>query len=175
MSYRDYIGKNYELLLQTTKNITKNHEDSDDLLSEVLIQLLTKLPKVKEGQELYYFIKVLKLNWFSKTSRFHYNFRKKLNDNHVSSNGGDFVENLEDIEGDEVYDESQYPSTEWVDSEVNKLHWFSRDLWKCWIELGTLTNVSQKTTIPMNSCSRYIREIKDHLLKEWTTQQNKHN
>ena len=170
MSYRDYIGKNYELLLQTTKNITKNHEDSDDLLSEVLIQLLTKLPKVKEGQELYYFIKVLKLNWFSKTSRFHYNFRKKLNDNMISNSGGDFVENLE---GEETYDETEFPSIEWVDIEINKLHWFSRDLWKCWVELGTITSVSNKTTIPMNSCSRYIRDIKRGLVREWNYQNNR--
>ena len=161
----DWINSNYELILQTAKNITKNHQDTGDLVSEVILQLLTKPPKVKKGQELYYIIKVLKLNWFSKTSRYHYQFRKKLYEHHKSSEGHEYVENLE-IE-DEVYDESQYPSIEWIKETLQSLHWFKRDLFLMYMELGTLTNVSKKTTIPINSCGRYIKEIKIELNEIW--------
>ena len=170
MDYKKYINKNYDLILQTAKNITKNHSDTSDLVSEVILQLLTKPPTVKKGQELYYMIKVLKLNWFSKTSRYHYNFRRKIYDHNQSSEGHSYIENLE-IE-DEVYDESQYPSIEWVKQSVNKLHWFSRDLFLMYIELGTLTNVSKKTTIPINSCGRYIKDIKNELLQIWQQEQS---
>lgn len=170
MNYIDWINNNYKLILQTAKNITKNHQDTGDLVSEVILQIMKKPPKVKKGQEIYYMVKVLKLNWFSKTSRFHYNYRKKVYDHNQSSEGFNYIENLDSE--DTPYNESDYPSIEWVKSTVNQLHWFRRDIFLLYLELGTLTNVSKKTTIPINSCGRYIKEIKQQLLEIWTEQQS---
>tara|TARA_R110002153_G_C13310292_1_gene496344 strand:- start:880 stop:1389 length:510 start_codon:yes stop_codon:yes gene_type:complete len=165
VNYTDWINNNYELILQTAKNITKNHQDTGDLVSEVILQMFKKPPVVKKGQELYYIIKVLKLNWFSKTSRYHYNFRRKIYNNIETSEGYEYIENLE--QEDKPYNESEYPTTEWVKETVNKLSWFKRDIFLMYMELGTLTNVAKKTTIPINSCGRYIKDIKVELLEIW--------
>ena len=162
----DYINNNYDDLHQIVSNITKGHQDTDDLMSEVILQIAKKPPKIQEDQFKYYFIRVVKNNWFSKTSRFHYNVRRKLYDHNVVEDNTI----LENIEEDEPYVENT-PTLEWVKKEVDNMFWFKRDLFLLWLDLGTLTQLSKNTTIPLNTCSRYIREIKQELQERWDSQQ----
>jgi hypothetical protein len=55
----------------------------------------------------------------------------------------------------------------WVHQQLENLSWFERDLFLMWMELGTLTQVSKTTTIPLNSVGRYINETKQKLIKLW--------
>jgi len=157
-----WINKNYPLLLSTINNIVSNKQDVDDLFHCVLEQMLKKRDKVDEipdENKLYYFIRVTKNNYFSKTSPYYYEYKKK------SSNEKEFMEDLFSELADEEYVDR--PSLEWVEQQLQDLDWFSKDLFLLWISLGSLTNVSQQTKIPLNSVGRYIKETKKILIEKW--------
>jgi DNA-directed RNA polymerase specialized sigma24 family protein len=158
-----WIEKQYTLLLQTTKNIVKNPNEVDDILHCVLEQILKKkdvLDGMADKNKLYYFIRVLKNNYFSNTSRYHYQF-KKPNEKMVY----EITEQLTEIPDETPNDE--LPDMKWVMKELENLSWFDRDLFLLWMELGSLTSISKQTKIPLNSVGRYINETKQKLKKRW--------
>ena len=62
----DYINNNFNELQKIVKNITRNDELGDDLLSEVVLQLYEKKEIVLHNYEddtiKYYIIKIIKIN-----------------------------------------------------------------------------------------------------------------
>lgn len=165
MNTSDWIGENYYNLEQITHNIVKDKNEVGDLLHCVIEQILKKntLDPMIERERIFYFIRVLKNNYFSKTSPYYYQYKKK---------GASEVyyepEHYENIP-EEPYEEC-VPTIEWVYKELEHLSWFDRDLFLLWMELKTLTAVSKETTIPLNSVGRYINGIKTKLSKKWEDQ-----
>lgn len=163
MNTKDWINKNHNKLLYTTKKIVKNSNDYDDLYQSVIEQILkktTQLDTLTDKDRLYYFIRVVKNNYFSKTSPYYYQ-HKKVSCNDVR------IDVIKDIP-DETYVE-ELPDIEWVYKQLEDLDWFSRDLFLMWLELGTITAVSKQTTIPLNSVGRYIKNIKLELKEKWVS------
>jgi nucleoside-diphosphate-sugar epimerase len=82
-----YITTNYYELLKIAKKITKNHELTQDLLHEVILQLYNKekiiLREYSDEQMKYYIVSVIRINWHSQTSPFYYKIRKEIK-NYVS-------------------------------------------------------------------------------------------
>ena len=161
MDYNGWLEENYNNLRQTTLNIIKNEDDVDDLLHCVLEQLLRNksMNEMEDKDRLYYFIRTLKNNYFSKTSKYHYQFRKPL------LNQITFNEVYYEKIPDEEYQDR--PTMVWVHEHLSELSWFDRDLFLLWVELGSLTAVSKRTTIPLNSVGRYIKQTKDRLNELW--------
>lgn len=168
MAFFDWLGKNHETLWEITLNITKNKETCGDLYSSVVEQLLNKshkLDKLSDQEKKYYFIKVLKINYNSKTSPYHYQYRKN-NNQHIP-----LLEEITEDISDEEYIET-IPDIEWVEKRLEEdFDWYSRDLFMLWIELGTLTNVSNQTKIPLNSVGRHINKTKKKLRELWLSEQ----
>ena len=160
MNLDKWIMSNYTLLYDTTLNIIKNKSDVDDVLHSVLEQILDKkkeMDLMEDKNKLYYFIRVVKNNYFSKTSKYHYQHRK-------------YPQNEQELNlNQELVDEEyvEQPDMDWVKKQLDELNWFDRDLFLLWLELGTITAVSKKTTIPLNSVGRYINEIKTKLIQRW--------
>jgi hypothetical protein len=102
---------------------------------------------------------MLKRNYFSKTSPYYYQFKKGAIMDDITD---DLLEGVIDVE----YTES-IPDMEWVKLQLLELDWFDRDLFNLWVELGSLSNVSKKTNIPVNSVGKYIKEIKQELKIRW--------
>ena len=162
MNLSNWITINYDMLLTTAKNIVKDDAEVDDVFQSVIEQLLKKedtLNELPDNDKKYYFIRVLKNNWNSTTS-YYYTEHKKVNRFRV-----DWDEKYENIE-DTPYKE-ELPTLDWVKGQLDTLDWFSRDLFWLWIELGTFISVSNKTTIPVNSVARYIKQIKLILKDKW--------
>lgn len=162
MTFNDWLSKNNNKLIEVTKNITKNAEDTMDLYQSVLIQLIPqgdKLDTIKDEEKLYYFIKVLKTNWFSSTSP--YQYKKQKHDNrHV-----EYLDYI-DYREDEEYKED-IPDILWVETQLHDIGWFEHDLFMLYYEMGTLTSLHKETSIPINSVGKYIKEIKQELKKRW--------
>ena len=125
---------------------------------EQILKKTTLLDTLTDKDRLYYFIRVVKNNYFSKTSPYYYQ-HKKVSCNDVK------VDVIKDIP-DEPYVE-ELPDMFWVHKQLEDLDWFSRDLFLMWLELGTITAVSKQTTIPLNSVGRYIKNIKLELKEKW--------
>ena len=128
------------------------------------MEILSKPPKkeIPDNQKRYYFIRLLKNNWFSKTSRYHYEFRKLVY-NHQEY---EFDERRTEIPVEE-YVEDDIPDMDWVEDRLHTYGWFYRDIFLLYIELNTIKAVSSQTTIPINSCSKYINEVKEKLQRDW--------
>jgi hypothetical protein len=165
MRFVVWVEKNNDLLLQRVRDIVTHKDDADDLYQSVIEQMLKKpeqMDNIKDEQKIYYFIRVVKNNYFSKTSPYHYQMRKPIENNYELKDN--LIEDIEDI----PYSED-LPDIEWVKNELQTLDWFSRDLFLLWLELNTISNVSRQTQIPLNSVSRYITKIKKILKERWDT------
>jgi len=160
MDMNEWINRNYKDLYNTTKNIVKHQQDVDDLFQSVMEQLLQnkQIREVPPDRRKYFFIRTLKNNYYSKTSKYYYE-NKKYQDKQTDYNP-------------EIHEQMDEPYMEpaelgWVYCQLENLSWFEKDLFLMWLELGTLTQVSKKTTIPLNSVGRYINETKQKLIKLW--------
>ena len=165
MRFVSWISQNNDLCLNKVRDIVSNPDEADDLYQSVVEQLLRKpdkIDKVTDKEKYYFFIRVIRNNYFSKTSPYHYQYRKPSEKNIQVKE-----DILEQIEDEEYNDE--LPDMEWVKNELQHLDWFSRDLFLLWLELNTISNVSRQTQIPLNSVSRYINKIKKELKKRWDT------
>jgi hypothetical protein len=162
LTTNEWINRNYKDLLHIVENIVKDRGDIDDLFHCVMEQLLKggKLDGMKDKERVYYFIRVLKNNYFSKTSPYYYQYKK--NPHREEFKDIEFFEPQPDVEYTE-----ELPDIEWVNKQLSHLEWFDRDLFLLWMELGSLTAVSRKTTIPLNSVGRYINQTKQMLIKKW--------
>jgi len=158
----DYINKNFDLLVEITNNITRNHDLSGDLLNEVVLQLYERgdvtLHNYNDDTIKYYLIKVIRINWFSKTSPFHYRVRKE------SSNYSELKPEYINYASSDVDEYKSYEELLTnVEIEFSELQWFSKRLFELYLTLGSLKKVSAKTQIPVASVGRYIREIKQEI------------
>lgn len=163
MTFFDWINTHNKEAMEKVRNICKDPDQQDDLYQSVVEQLLSKPKKINEipdSQKMYYFIRVVKNNFNSNTSYYHKVYRKNQNFH---------TPLLEDItEGfiDEEYTET-IPDMKWVHRQLETFDWFDRDLFLLWLEMGTLTNVSKQTQIPLNSVGRYINKTKKKLQELW--------
>lgn len=163
MTIGKWLEKNNNILVKMVGDIIKNEDDVMDLYQSVVEQILSKpdkANKIPDEQKTYYFIRLIKNNYYSKTSPYHYQIRKG------KERYSPLEESVLESIPDTLYDES-IPDIFWVKEQLESLDWFSRDLFLLYIELETITKVSNQTQIPMNSVSRYIKKIKDILKTKW--------
>jgi hypothetical protein len=162
MDLHKWISLNNDELMDISLKVCKNQDDYMDLYQCVMEQMLnknTKFNEMKDKEKTYFFISMLKRNYFSKTSPYYYQFKKGAIMDDITD---DLLEGVIDVE----YTES-IPDMEWVKLQLLELDWFDRDLFNLWVELGSLSNVSKKTNIPVNSVGKYIKEIKQELKIRW--------
>ena len=105
------------------KNIVKNEDDRDDLFHCVLEQILKgkKFDGLPDDQRVFYFVRVLKNNYFSKTSPYYYQYKKNP--------AKEDIKEMTFFEGrlDEEY-KNELPDMSWVYEQLTHLNWFDRDL-----------------------------------------------
>jgi len=154
-----YINKNYYVLLNISKKITKGHELHQELLHEVFIQLYDKkvinLREYDDDNIRYYITAVLRINWYSRTSPFYYRIRKEAASYTELTFDMAYESEQEAFEKQELFDI--------LEKEFTELDWFRKSLMEMYLTLGSLKKVSQKTTIPLTSISRYIKESKEQI------------
>jgi hypothetical protein len=155
----EYIKNNYYILLGISKKITKGNELHQELLHEVIVQLYEKkvinLKEYDDDSIRYYITAVLRINWYSKTSPFYYRIRKERATYTELTFDMSYTTEQESFEKQELYDI--------LEKEFTELDWFRKSLMEMYLTLGSLKKVSQKTTIPLSSISRYIKESKEQI------------
>jgi hypothetical protein len=110
----------------------------------------------------YYITAALKINWHSKTSPFFYKIRKERCTYTELSFDLEYDSEQESFEKQQLFDI--------LEQSYCELDWFRKSLMDMYLTLGSLNKVSKKTTIPVTSISRYIKEaklqIKNNIKKE---------
>lgn len=156
----EYISKNYYELLNISKKVTKGHELSQELLHEVFLQLMEKkcikLRKYDDNNIKYYITAIVRINWNSRTSPFYYRIRKER---FLYS---ELTYDMEIMDTEQEAFERQH-LFDILEQEFTELDWFKKSLMEMYLTLGSLKKVSLKTTIPLTSIARYIKESKTQI------------
>lgn len=162
-----YITRQYYVLLGIAKKITKTDEEtSRELLHEVILQLYSrddiKLKEYNDNSIKYYITSIMRVNYYSKTSPYHYRIRKER------AMYSDLTDVLNMEQEQEVFESEQL--FQLLEEQYCELDWFRKSLLDLYLSLNSLKAVSKKTTIPLTSISRYIREgkqqIKDNVIEK---------
>jgi RNA polymerase sigma factor (sigma-70 family) len=155
-----YITTNYYDLLKITKKITKNHDLTQDLLHEVILQLYNKdnitLREYNDEQIKYYIVSVIRINWHSKTSPFYYKIRKETS-RYVN------IEEIYNLADETQLEFEKQQLFDILEQSWCELDWFRKSLFEMYLTLGSMKKVSKQTRIPVSSISRYLRESKDQI------------
>ena len=157
-----YITNNYYNLLAIAKRICKTNTDiHQELLHEVILQLYDKdrikLKSYDDNSIKYYITAVMRINYYSKTSPFYYKIRRERVLMNVDiSTCYDLSTEQESFETEELY--------ELLEQNYSELDWFRKSLMDMWLTMNTsMAAVSRKTTIPIQSISRYIKEARNQV------------
>jgi RNA polymerase sigma factor (sigma-70 family) len=153
-----YITTNYYELLTIAKKITKNHELTNDLFHEVILQLYNKnnivLQEYSNEQMKYYIVSVIRINWHSKTSPFYYKIRKE-------SSRYTNIDEIYDLVDDQQLEYEKQHLFDILEQSWCELDWFRKSLFEMYMTLGSMKKVSKQTRIPVSSISRYLKESKE--------------
>ena len=157
-----YITKNYYNLLGIAKKICKTNTDiHQELLHEVILQLYDKdrinLKSYDDNSIKYYITAVMRINYYSKTSPFYYKIRRERILMSVDlSTCYDISAEQESFESEELF--------ELLEQNYSELDWFRKSLMDMYLTLNrSMAAVSRKTTIPIQSISRYIKEAREQV------------
>jgi DNA-directed RNA polymerase specialized sigma24 family protein len=150
---KHWISENYNEL----KNICgkfSTPEEVDDLLHLCLEEFMKnkRVTEIPDDQKIYFFTKIVRNQYNSESSKYHYTYRKyKFND---------MVEaDIPEIE----YTEDQF-NMEWVQEQLKTIDWYYARLFQLYIDEGcSVTKLSKRTTIPINSVSRDINKVRRQL------------
>tara|TARA_R110001606_G_scaffold136060_1_gene273434 strand:+ start:3283 stop:3816 length:534 start_codon:yes stop_codon:yes gene_type:complete len=169
-TFSEWIGKNSEEMKRMVRGIVKGDDDlSDELFQSVVLQLLEKPKKVDDvpdHHKVFYFIRVVKNNYYSKTSPFQYRRIKDRNRNIQIDEG---LTSIEDVPYEEPFEYMSWVVEQLSDEEL--FSWYERDIFMLYVELTSYVRVSKKTTIPVNSVSRHLKQVKEKLLILWEEKQ----
>lgn len=151
----DWITSNIEELKKICSIITRG-QNSDELLQFSIEQFLNnkKVPAIPDKEKLYFFTRIVRNNYNSQSSPYYHQYRKFQ-----------FVE-IDNMEIEYLEVEEPIINLDWVYTELKKLDWYYQRLMEMYIEEGcSITKLSKRTTIPLNSVSRDINKIRK-ILKE---------
>ena len=158
-----FITRNYYLLLKIAKKITKKDEEtSRELLHEVFLQLYSrdeiKLRDYNDDSIKYYITSIMRVNYYSQTSPYYYRIRKERCLYSDLSEALHMEAEQEEFEKQNIFDI--------LEESYSELGWFHKSLLDMYLTLGSLKKVSNKTTIPLTSISRYIKEARTDVIND---------
>lgn len=157
----EYITKHYYDLLAIAKKICKGHEQwSGDLLHFIILELYDKeeikLKTFDSNSIKYYITAIMRINFHSKTSPWHYKVMREFK---RMDDINDEVINIS-VEQEEFESELMM---EIMEIEYAELSWFHKSVFDLYMELESLKKVAKQTTIPLTSVARYVREAKEQV------------
>lgn len=159
----DWIENNFNELKNICSKITRA-EDYDDLLQICVEQFLKnqKVADIPDKEKLFFFARIVRNNYYSNSSPYYHTYRKfKFSE----------IENL-DIEYLEI--EESPIDLLWVTNQLNHLDWYFKRMMEMYIEEGcSITKLSKRTTIPLNSVSRDINKVRRILNQKRKEELNK--
>jgi DNA-directed RNA polymerase specialized sigma24 family protein len=164
----NYLTDNYNKLKDIAYNITSGKDD-DDLLSFVIEELYKCDAKrineiIKKKQMTFYVVRVMLNQYQSKTSRYHYKYRKYYEYFTTTT--------IESISPDTVVETKKQKQEveerlEWVEEKLKDLYWFDAECFRIYYREGySLSEMARETKINKNTLYKAIRNVKNYLKNE---------
>ena len=160
MDINTWLQDNYSILADAALNISKGDQLHEELLHYSLDQLLGKenvVEIIDSGGANFYTVRIMLNSWRSTTSEFYRIYRRPTSDIDDYS-----VQNEEPEDMEYVTETAKK-----IQQEIEKLHWYDRELFKVFVEEGhTMSSLSRVTGIPRTSISLTINRIRKHIKKQ---------
>lgn len=148
-----YIVSHYYELLRIAQNITKNHQLTNDLVQDVILQLYERgeieLRDYEQDTIKYYITAVMRINWYSKTSPFYKRIKKNNN-----------VEFTDMSIPDEVYNTEEDILIKSVEEKFGEMNWYDKELLTLYILCGNIRDVATIKKMGKSTVARKINSIK---------------
>jgi DNA-directed RNA polymerase specialized sigma24 family protein len=152
----DWIENNFKELKSICNKITRG-ADYDDLLQICIEQFLKnqKVDDIPDKEKLFFFARIVRNNYNSNSSPY-YNTYRKFKFSEINNDDIQYLEYEEPV-----------VDLDWVKNELNQLEWYFKRLMELYIEEGcSITSLSKRTTIPINSVSRDINKVRKILINK---------
>jgi DNA-directed RNA polymerase specialized sigma24 family protein len=167
MTLTQYLEENYDELKNIVANITKNHQDKNDLLQEVILILYdydqVKLQEIINKKHIKFFIVGIMINQYnSATSPFHKKYRSKTIE-YVDEYNTNIIDT-------EHYDEEIDNQVKFIQKELDGAHWYVKRVVELKTEMS-YQKIKDLTGIPRSSLFSTV----DRFRKETVEKYNKIN
>lgn len=153
----DWIEKNWKELYKICQYVSKLN-NPDDLCQTCIEQLMKnkKIDSIDSDQRLFFFTKIVKNNFNSNSSPYYHAYKKFKFDSY------DYNKELID----KPYEESEI-NIDWINKNLAEMEWYYMRLMQLFIEEGaSISKLSKRTTIPINSVSRDINKVRRFLINK---------
>ena len=163
-----YLIENYDKLKDVAYNIA-GAKEKDDLLSFVIEELYKcdqiRLKEIIEKKQMtFYVVRVMINQYQSKTSRYHYKYRKYY-EYHVTTT----IESLSpDNSKNNTKNKQQVEEKlAWIEEKLKDLYWFDAEVFRIYYKEGfSLSEMSKVTKINKNTLYKAIKNVKNYLINE---------
>lgn len=161
----EWLEQNYSRLREITSKICKTN-DIEEILHFCINELLNnkKLPQLTSEEKVFFFARIVRNNFYSKTSPYFRAYKRTTSEINDSINIKD-----------EAYEE--FDELAWVYQQIEKDKqygsWYFARLFEIYISQGcSITKTAKKTTIPVNSVSRDVNKYRKILKERRKTRQS---
>ena len=163
-----YLIENYDKLKDISHNIA-GVKEKDDLLSFVIEELYKcdqiRLKEIIEKKQMtFYVVRVMINQYQSKTSRYHYKYRKYY-EYHVTTT----IESLspDNSKNNTKNKEQVEEKLAWIEEKLKDLYWFDAEVFRIYYKEGfSLSEMSKVTKINKNTLYKAIKNVKNYLINE---------
>ena len=164
----DYFETNYQKLKEISLKIS-DVNNCENLLHFV-IEEIYKCDQdrineiIKKKQMTFYFVRVMLNQYQSKTSRYHYKYRKYY-EYHTTTT-------IESISPDTIVETKKQKQEieerlEWIEEKLKDLYWFDAECFRIYYREGySLSEMARETKINKNTLYKAIRNVKNYLKNE---------
>jgi len=164
----NYLVENYNKLKDVAYNIT-NGKHNDDLLSFVIEELYKCDQErineiINKNQMTFYVVRVMLNQHHSKTSRYHYKYRKYY-EYHVSG----ITESIspDNTEKNTEHKQEVEQRLEWIEEKLKDIYWFDAECFGIYYREGySLSEMAKETKINKNTLYKAIKNVKNYLINE---------
>jgi DNA-directed RNA polymerase specialized sigma24 family protein len=164
----NYLTDNYDKLKDIAYNIT-NGKNDDDLLSFVIEELykceVDRISEIiKKNQMTFYVVRIMLNQYHSKTSRYHYKYRKYYEYHTTTTIESISPDNTEyTIKDKEEVEEK----LEWIEEKLKDIYWFDAECFRIYYREGySLSEMARETKISKNTLHKAISNVKNYLINE---------
>lgn len=156
-----YIIENYNKLKDMAHNVTGGSQDKNDLFSFIIEELYAIDKKkinvlIKKKQLTFYVARIMLNQYYSKTSRYYYKYKKYYSLAVTEIN--------DTITTNYKTDKEKEKKQEFIDMINNKLeqcHWFDRQIFELYYKKDhSLNSLSKETKINRNTIYHTINKVK---------------
>lgn len=164
----EYLIENYQKLKEIALKVS-GIDEYEDLLHFVIEELYkcdpVRIREIIENKQMtFYVVRVMLNQHHSKTSRYHYKYRKYYDIHTTTTIECISPDNTKDKTKDKELVEERL---KWIEDKLKDIYWFDAEVFRIYYrENFSLSEMAKATKINKNTLYKAIRNVKNYLINE---------